>query len=510
MISKHNTEQFPLVPARHRRRGLAIWTFCFPLFTLPGATMAASTSAAAYTVAFNPTPITLANPINPGQQGKASSVSLTPTVYDQNGTRIEPSPSRPLEIRLYGAPSGVITASVAQLTGPGAVTISYNGGYFANPVTIEAHLKLSDAPARYAIGTTQILPAKPVTRRGTTSFDIPYWCDTRADPRCAGSVLQSPLKVQAAVGYDTATAANFGQFGLDTGSLGVIVPEAELGPDAIGPAGPGSISYDSSGNSFSGNYYLAPITVSATQGGVPTVMQTFPVMVLAINKAYCAQGYPQCEKNPPQPTLRYLGIGFDRNSTVSGDQFNSPAYNAFLQISTAANGSDINPGYILTKTGATVGITNTKAKGFKFAKLKPNTTTPGDWKSMPGCFAFPQASSPNTFCRSNLLLDIGISEMFIDLLPRLRPAQAVDPKDSHTVAPGTLISVLVGTNSNPAMKYRFNYQPNAPTGPAPSSITWIDPPTPGFRFVNTGRNVLNRFSYLYDARHGRVGFKPAR
>lgn len=477
---------------------------------VPGSSFAEADAALANQIVFNPGTVSLTNPVSPKRQGVQQQVALALAVHDQSGNPVQPSPGQPVEIRVYGAPEGVIAPSSTQVTDGGGVTLSYNGGYFPNPVTVEAYLKLGGSPASYAIGTIQILPKNTVAGKGASSFSVPYWCDTHADPNCGQSYVQSPLKVLAAVGVDSPGAEQLSAYTIDTGSLGVVVPVGELGANAIGPAGPGVKFYNSSGNTYSGNYYLAPVTLAASAGDSSTQVQTFPIMVLAIDKAYCAPGYKKCEIHPPTPDLHYLGVGFDRNGTGAGDSFNSPAYNALLQIDTAANGTDVNPGYVLTGTGAGIGITAGDVNGYSAVKLAPNAEVPGDWNAAPGCFAFPGIGSmPNRFCGS-LLIDVGISEMFIELAPGRRPSKAVEPDPmggGYTVPAGTVMSVLAGSPGRAAMKYKFTYAAEKSRGPAPSSITWIDPPAPQTVFVNTGRNVLNSFDYFFDARHGKVGFR---
>jgi hypothetical protein len=199
--------------------------------------------------------------------------------------------------------------------------------------------------------------------------------------------------------------------------------------------------------------------------------------------------------------LHYLGVGFDRNSTTAGDGFDSPADNAFLEMTDQSNGTNISPGYTLSGDNATVGITGTA--GFNLAALTPNKRVPGDWNSTPGCYGFPQLTGRNQFCGS-LLMDVGIPEMFLDLAENKRPAGAVVPGHPGDLPSGTETSVLAGTSGNPAMSYDFTYAPGAPEGMAPETVTWINNPK---IFVNTGRRVLFGYDYLFDARCGNTGFQ---
>jgi hypothetical protein len=82
---------------------------------------------------------------------------------------------------------------------------------------------------------------------GMESVTIPFDCSGQPDPACADCNVTNGLKLFAAVGYNSPTGRNLTDFTVDTGSLGVVIPAKELGPDA-GPTGPGVKFYDSSGN----------------------------------------------------------------------------------------------------------------------------------------------------------------------------------------------------------------------------------------------------------------------
>jgi len=161
----------------------------------------------------------------------------------------------------------------------------------------------------------------PSSCSGSTNGNLSY-------PVSLVESLPSALQINAAVGT---TSKTFSQFTIDTGSLGVVVPESELLSNGV-IAGPGAMGvkyYDSSGNTFAGHYYLAPVTI-ALPGG--KTVQTQPILVLGINNAYCSgpSTLPCHSESAPKANLHYLGVGFNRNSTESGDLFNSPTANAFF------------------------------------------------------------------------------------------------------------------------------------------------------------------------------------
>jgi hypothetical protein len=452
----------------------------------------------ASSVVFAPAVGYLDNPTSSGSGTSPSDITLELTVYDAAGNPVTPSPASPITVNLYGAPAGVIAPTSLTLTTGTAATFSYTGAYFPNPISVTASMPV--AGGGQAIGVTQILQANPIDCvYGSTSISLPLVCDGAPTPgECASYNVTNGLRAKATVGYAAPTAENFQTYTIDTGSLGVVVPLADLGPDAVGPAGPGRKYYDSSGNTYAGNYYLAPVSLRLADG---SIAQTHPIMVLAITTAYCTGDNPKCLANPPKPTLHYLGVGFDRNNNTAEDQFDSPADNAFLQLTDATDGTDVSPGYVLTGSTLTLGIASTS--GFALAPLAANSSVPGDWNAAPGCFSFPDLPEPNQFCGS-LLLDVGIAEMFLELAPAQRPAAAVD--SANQVPLGTAMEILVGTPADAAMSYQFTLSENPPAdSPQPSYIDWNDQ---GAVFVNTGRHPLYSFDYLYDARCGHVGFQP--
>jgi hypothetical protein len=460
------------------------------------------------TIVFNPTTAKLANPDNPAGSTPPRKITLRFRVYDAFGNLITPSSTNPVTINVYGAPTGVITMMTpSPITSGNRVTFAYNGQFFPNPITVEAYVP--NGLGGYSIGVTQILPRNQPSpcAYGTESFTLPFDCGGLTGSACTNSNIANGLNLMAAIGYndDTKAGNNLTDFAIDTGSRGALVPASWLGPDAIGPAGPGVKFYDSSGNTFAGNYYLARISFKASDG---SIVKTIPIKVLGVTAAYCAPGnYPNCNSNPPGTNIFYLGVGFDRNSTTANDDFNSPADNAFLQIDDDNNSTNISPGYVLNGDDATVGITSTS--GYGLAALTANRSVPGDWNATPGCYGFPTLPGRNQFC-GTLLMDVGITEMFLDLPPARRPADAVDPNNDSKLPKGLETSITAGTAANPAMSYTFDYaKSDTPTDVAPTDVTWVKP-KPGHApiFVNTGRDVLFGFNYMYDASCGNTGFEP--
>jgi hypothetical protein len=455
----------------------------------------ATASCQAGTVVFTPSVTRVNNPTN-GTPTATQQLTVAMSACNSQGKPIFPTAANPFHVDVYGAATGVITpASTTSSTG--TVTLTYNGQAFPNNISVNAWLSDSSNNGA-ALGVTQILKQNAAAcTLGSTHYDVPL-----------ESTLPGSLQIRADVGYTLAsTSSDYKTYTIDTGSLGVIVPRRELpkNADVIGPGAVGVKYYDSSGNTYSGNYFLAPVRIKLASGAV----QTQPIMVLAIDKAYCTGPTDRsCYANPPTPDLHYMGVGFNRNNTTGGDLFNSPAYNAFLHITNASNGTDVTPGYYLTpndsfaSTGLRLGIDSTS--GYNLVSLSPNVAVPGDFLPQAGCYKFPGSSTPNQFC-GTALLDVGIDYMFLDLPGAQWPAGTFD--SNKLVPAGVGMEILMGSVSSPALQYSFNAVNGSPppaNSATPAKVQWIDDAT---IFFNTGRRPLYIYNYLYNGQCGSVGFK---
>jgi hypothetical protein len=459
----------------------------------PTATATPTSTPTTSVITFSPGVLVLNNPI-PGASaaslGSPTPITVDLTAYDSKGNILSPTFANPIHVHVYGAPDGVITPVETTVTSGTAVNLTYSGGFFPNNIELAAWIK--DPSGGEALGTTLFIQKnRPPCTHGANTYDVDML-----------ATVPNPIQVNAVVGADNPTTADFADFTIDTGSLGVIVPKKELvmGSNVHGPGAPGQKFYDSSGLIFTGNYYLAPVSVELKDH---TFVQTNPILVLGIDGVHCDPLHKGCVP-PSKPNLHYLGVGFDRNSTGPGDLFDSPAENAFLELTDAQNGTDINQGYILSVDGVTLGITTVNSTGFSLVTLDPNTTTQGDWEAEPGCYQFATLSGNPQFCGS-LLLDVGIDQMFIDLSFDKRPAGSFD--SNNRVPSGVGIRILAGDKSSPAMSYDFTavQLPTAPAGPAPTYVQWVNISSV---FVNTGRRPLLSFNYLYSGQCGQVGFEP--
>jgi len=425
----------------------------------------------------------------------SSSFSVSVTAFDNNGNILEPSDEDPLFVQIDGAPEGLITPDIRKLTGSSVAKFKYSGKYFPKPINVEAWMKIPNGTAalgNYALGITQILAQNSnICAYAHKSVALAVNCGTETPEQCATDNITSSqgVQVMAAVGYGKAKKSSFMPYTVDTGSLGVIVPIGDLPTgkkaDWIGPGPQGTKAYTSNGkSSFTGNYYLAPVDLQLSDGHVA---RTSRIMVLVLSAGQ---------------TLRYLGIGFNRENFTFEDLFQTPADNAFLHLTDKSNGTDISPGYQIGAASITLGISSTS--GYSLIPLTTaGAQVPGEYADAAGCFNFPGApDNPAPFC-GNMLFDIGIGDMYLGLDDFQRPTGY---DTSELVTTGDAVNIIGGSPSSPAMCYSFASGGTSLT--TPYAANWAQPPMPCGVFFNTGRRALAAYNYMYDATCGNVGFQP--
>ena len=473
----------------------------------PCVSPSASPSAAISAIDFIPPDPMIDNPTFPESVAASSTITVKLTPRDDRGKPMTPTPGNPLQVQIFGAPDGAISPTSKPLTSGTSFTFAYDGQYLPDDLLLEAWMANPDGTPKlgqYSIGTTLILRKNRQSPGScsyqTTSFGVGTDCALGTLPgNCANMTSSAGILIQAAIG---ASADTFHQYTVDTGSLGVLVPQSQVPAvnltsgetQIIGPAGPGVKYYDSNGgHTFKGQYWLAPVTFLLSDG--TTSVSTHPIKILVL---------------PDSDPLNYMGIGFDRNSTKPGDYFDSPTDNAFLNVTdTNAHGSDVSAGFTITPNLITLGVTSTD--GFQTTALSPNQCVPGDYAGAPGCFSFPAKSA--AFC-GTMLMDTGIGDMYLNLRRGARPAGlnhcAGGP---NCVVPDlTVVQINSGTTTvSPQMCYQFTTGAtnSPPITPEPSSVNWSTTASdPTMKFVNTGRHPLAWFTYLYDSACGQIGFLP--
>lgn len=485
------------MPASIRRLTLAA-TMALTLGTVLAQPAGAATASTVGSIELSPQAVTLANPAKTGQTVPAQLLSVNLTLLDTNGDPITSGPlTTPVSITIYGPSPAVLTTSTTEITSATpTVDFIYNGHFVANSIFVTA--VSGDAFAQMSF--------QPKHRGFPGTRSVPF--------RMKASNVKNgwAFKMQVAGGAPRSVL-------MDTGSHGVVVPLSALGPGAVGPGAPGKITYSSDGKIFSGNDYLAPITLNVggtTVGGKivgGTTVTTAPIKVLAVRTGSCAPNYPVSKCNPATiqaaaGKVSMLGVGFDRGkatnapsprAVAAGGNSGTPPElgNAFLALTNIVQGS-MHPGYLITRNGVTLGITAKNSAGFKrnAISLTPGGTGPGDWNGAPGCFSFPGLPTYKAQCGS-VLMDTGIPKAILQLDTSKRPRGM-----KKKIPRNTKIKIAVGAARNPVFSYGFTTGGSSPV--TPKAIRWAIGSPP---FINTGRNVISTYDYMFDAGSGKLGFR---
>src|SRR5580692_3482401 len=161
---------------------------------------------------------------------------------------------------------------------------------------------------------------------------------------------------------------------MDTGSTGIVVSSNFFtpGPNDVYVA-QATQTYTSSGKVEHGSFYLTNVVIYENS---TTPLATARVTVLDVTSETCLSGYSTCVANPHPTNVAYMGIGFDRGSSSTQPPAPYNNTNPFINIVSLASGQPISslaPGYIISDSGVTLGLSSSATNNFAFVKLLPNT-----------------------------------------------------------------------------------------------------------------------------------------
>jgi hypothetical protein len=347
------------------------------------------------------------------------------------------------------------------------------------------------------------------------SYTIPYVSSIKP---LNSNVLDDPRINVEVFGVPITTA-------LDTGSRGFFVTKNLILSESVNvPSGtPGSIFYWSSGREYNGTWVTTTVTypdaINSNTGQKEFVQSVNPVLIVESIACLAGDwpnscGTPSVTRTtgPHDETGMNMGIGFDRtgHQQVPENDQNNQQYNPFLNLKEMKSGS-MKAGYIIGLQNVQVGLTplNTSG-GFAYGSLAPTgysqvPGSPPDWQPATGnvTLTTPDGIS-TTYPTGEAVIDIGISDMLLTLDGQ--------PTSGYLTS-GSVTVTLFGANGTAS----YTFSPSATTTPvAPSDVAWtgVQPglfsqnqPPFANNFVNTGRDVLNCFDYLYDAADGYVGLR---
>ncbi|MBN8874769.1 MAG: Hint domain-containing protein [Rhodospirillales bacterium] len=316
---------------------------------------------------------------------------------------------------------------------------------------------------------------------------------------------------------------------LDTGSRGASIPQASVPDITQGPDDPsGYLFYWSSGRQIQGYWHMMTVgfpDATGTNTGSVAASATIPVLI--VQQIVDLPGdWPngtrtQAETIIPQAGTSFLnfGIGFDRTGDgdlPENDSYNQN-YNPFLNLQQMTAGGMV-AGYVLTQNGVQLGLTaaNTAPTAddgqspFAYQKLLPTpfaqvAGSPPDWQVGTGSVVL----NGSTFATGQAVLDLGIGNALLSLPS---PPAPVTPNATTLLNSGSLVVNLL----NSFFQVGYGFEVGGASPMVPQNITWsaIQPGNQAFSenvdqttFFNTGRNALNGFNYLYDARNGYIGLQ---
>ena len=308
---------------------------------------------------------------------------------------------------------------------------------------------------------------------------------------------------------------------MDTGSTGLLLAAADLpgyDPEAAAKYPIGWQYFTSSNILQAGNWIPKRLSfldanVTAT---VPVLAVTMSVICpwynLSIDTDSCPTSPDGVTAVPTSmPTgIEYMGVGFGRE--YEGQPQGTPDKVTLLNIDSIdgqplENGcvtdghkkSCLNEGYVINKTGVSVGLTEENTKHFSFVKLTLNhsySDDPRDWTQTPGCVSINgEVCSPGS-----VLLDTGIPQSYLTV-----PLSVPVSLAGSELADGVNVTVRFGSKGSYAAAYYFivGSQGNE-MAPTEVIVTQSDASSP---FFNTGRHLYRDFDILHDALGGYLGLR---
>jgi hypothetical protein len=284
-------------------------------------------------------------------------------------------------------------------------------------------------------------------------------------------------------------------FTMDTGSVGIVMPAADL-PKNARVVEAGQIEYTSSGVVWAGFWTEQPVVFTDARGAP---LATATAQVFAAQRPSCTGKGPNAKHCDPAALAarppHMMGIGFGRP-----DPYAFPSRNAAIHVAGVSEQS-----YLIDRTGIALGVPQRLLDERCIQQtLQPSTVRGfrGDWMTPTGTLSINGARSP-----ANILLDTGINDMLIG---------AADKPSSGELASGTVVQLGLLGGKIP-LEYKVaasppaNHAKSPPPSPnyhsgTPTSFHWIEHHDKSF--VNTGITPLTRYAYYFNASKGVVALCP--
>lgn len=311
---------------------------------------------------------------------------------------------------------------------------------------------------------------------------------------------------------------------VSTGTCGFLVSAADIPDWREEEATLDSLGWEflaSSKRLYSGHWIKRDIFFNAGSSAHPLIKSKVPI--LAVTNLTICDGYDvavdkaECPTIPAPPVthmprgIGLLGIGFGR--VAAGQPQGTPDKNPVLNIVDIDDGATASlaslwPGYIISKAGITIGLTDSNMAGMEYALLPPRAKTPRedvttarhpfDWAELPGCVSVDGAS---TCTNCTLLLDTAVDQAYVTV--PLSVTLHRHP-DSFILLSGSDVHITFGQPG--ILSKSFVVGTDVSTGVTPREVF-------GYRtsrrapHVNTGRHIYRALVIGFDAVRGQLGFR---
>jgi hypothetical protein len=329
---------------------------------------------------------------------------------------------------------------------------------------------------------------------------------------------------------------------IDTGSTGVVLPGADItgfSENDCTTTNRGFHYLTSSNILYLGCWITKDLYFNTETTGNPVVHSQVPILAV-YKKIVCDAGtddlyvfshgdclvHTEPIQNPSG--FGFIGIGWGRmdDGQPDGTSDKNPMINV-VDISGVADMSKLYKGFIITKEGIYVGLTEANTVDIYFADLPlhKNSTSGGgsggtgtpNWNQIPACIWFGSEDPSTASCQEvSALLDTGVDQSYLRI-----------PTTSGHVPPRVAGTLIVKDNT--AVTVSFVKRPSTSSWlfglyPSESFTVGVFPGgshdvTPremrAYRkngyvvttFFNSGMHIFRKYQITHDAKLGRVGFK---
>jgi hypothetical protein len=339
-----------------------------------------------------------------------------------------------------------------------------------------------------------------------------------------GIPFTNKAQVDIRIGIGNATAVY--RPTLDTGTCGYVLSAKQF-PDWQ----PGNLSQypigweflSSSKRLYSGHWIPKEVVFTAASVEVKAY---FPILVVE-DLTICPNYNETIDTNTcptplsgDSPVVTHLpegvslfGVGFGRqqDGQPQGNSDKNPFLN-IISINGTHNkaGSDFRNGFIITKEGITIGLTEGNTHGMTFTQLNDGPHKEDDsldWLPVPVCIAVDDMNCVN----GTALFDTGISQSYLTLPlgTHVQRHKATSPSSGGNVSvlnDGSHVKLYFGSRIEDDF-YVVNFTTEIRDQTPDMVITTLANPNIKAPFINTGSHFLRAWNVAFDAEGGRFGFR---